>query len=359
MDDKFNLILSGKDNFYKKLNDKKYHVLVVQNKLQIKFMSKKFKEFNNKHTIIGLDFEFKKISKDTKEIAITQINLENNLNDAYIFIFYPPNLNNKCMNRFIKLLCNKKIIKVIHGGESLDIPYIFDNLLKKNINKISNLIYNLYDTKFLCEYYHIDNKIINKCSIYNLLEEMKIIDKKNIDNLNKLENDIGEIHLVEFDINNLSDKLINYALYDVIYLPTLIKQFINKSSVYKYIIRDLTGIIYYYKKFKSDYYNNINQNINKLNNNFILYENDKINLIDIFYYYYYYKLHDHILVQLSEITYFRQFIELILKYIIYNHILNKYKVYLSYQIINDTNIDINYNNFLLNKKNIINLVFKI
>lgn len=355
----FNLILKGKDNFYETLNNKSYHVLVVQNKLQIKFMSKKFKEFNNEETIIGLDFEFKKISKDTKEIAIAQINLENNSDDAYIFIFYPPNLNNKCMHRFLKLLCNKKIVKIIHGGESLDIPYIFDNLLKKNINKITKLIYNLYDTKFLCEYYHIDNHITNKCSIYNLLEEMKIINKKNIANLNKLENDIGEIHLVEFEINNLNDKLINYALYDVIYLPTLIKQFINKSKIYKYIIRDLTGIIYYYKKCKLEYYNNLTQDINKLNNNFILFDNNKINLVDIFYYYYYYKLHDHILIIISEITYFKQFIELLLKYVIYNHILNKYTVYSSNEIINDLKININYNDFLLNKKYIINLVFNI
>ena len=126
----FNFILEGKNEFYKGLNNKIYNVLVVKDKIQLKFMNKKFKEFNNENTIIGLDFEFKKVSKDNKEIALMQINLENNTKNAYIFIIYPPALNNKGSRRLRKLLCNEKIIKIIHGGESLDIPYIFNNLLK-------------------------------------------------------------------------------------------------------------------------------------------------------------------------------------------------------------------------------------
>ena len=243
----FNFVLEGANEFYKGLNNKTYNILVVKDNLQLKFMNKKFKEFNNENTIIGLDFEFKKVSKDNKEIALMQINLENNTENAFIFIIYPPSLNNKGSRRLRKLLCNEKIIKIIHGGESLDIPYIFDDLLK-NKNKIKRFLCNLYDTKFLCEFYHYQHNIINKCNIYNLLEELKIIDKKNIKHLTELENKIGEIYLVEFEINNLSTELVEYALYDVIYLPELIKKFINTSDIYKEIIRDMTGIIYYHKK---------------------------------------------------------------------------------------------------------------
>lgn len=351
----FNLILKGKDQFYQKLNNKNYNVLVVNDKKTLKYMNKKFKEFNNDKTIIGLDFEFKKVSKESKEIAIAQINLENDSDEAFIFIFYPPELNNKGLQRFTKLLCNKNIIKILHGGESLDIHYLFDSVLKKDNDKIQMLIYNLYDTKFLCEYYHIENKIINKCSIYNLLEEFKIIDKKNIKHLNDLENKIGEIYLIDFDINNLNKNLIEYALYDVIYLPTLIKKFIDISIIYKNTIRQLTGIIYYYKRVKSDKFSNLSEKINKFNNYFIIVNNDKIKLIDIYYYYYYYQFSDNLIIKLSEITYFKNFIETILKYIIYKYILINNKIYSSNITITTEKIDINLTDFLMNKKNIINI----
>ena len=343
-----NFILEGKNEFYKGLNNKIYNVLVVKDKMQLKFMNKKFKEFNNENTIIGLDFEFKKISKDNKEIALMQINLENNTKNAFIFIIYPPALNNKGSRRLRKLLYNEKIIKIIHGGESLDIPYIFDELLKTK-NRIKKFLSNLYDTKFLCEFYHYQNNITNKCSIYNLLEEFKIIDKKNIKYLTELENKIGEIYLVEFEINSLSNELVEYALYDVIYLPELIKKFINISDTYKEIIRDMTGIIYYNKKINKKFIE-FNENINSFNNNFILHDNIKINLIDIFYYYYYYELNNNVFIQLSNVTYFKSFIEIIIKYKIYLNVLKNNKVYISNNLVNTNNLEYDVNNILLDKK---------
>lgn len=348
----FNLILKGKDNFHKKLNNKTYSVLVVDDKEKLSYMNKKFKEFNNDKTIIGLDFEFKKVSKESKEIAIAQINLENDDTNAYIFIFYPPKLNKKGLGRFIRLLTNKNIIKVLHGGESLDIHYLFDSILKNDDN-IQNFVYNLYDTKFLCEYYHVEKNIINKCSIYNFLEEFKIIDTKNIKHLNDLENKIGEIYLVEFDIDNLNNNLIEYALYDVIYLPSLIKKIINISDIYKNIIQELTGIIYYYKRVKHNDFLEFSEKVNGFNNYFIIYKNDKIKLIDIYNYYYYYELFNNLLIKLSEITYFKNFIEILLKYIIYINI--KQEVYSSNGIVTKEKLNINLHNFLLNKTNIIKL----
>jgi len=419
---KFNLTLKGKDQFYSKLNNKIYNILVVDTKEKLSYMNKKFKEFNNDKTIIGLDFEFRKVSKESKEIAIAQINLENDRNDAYIFIFYPPKLNKKGLGRFIRLLTNKDIIKVLHGGESLDIHYLFDSILKDD-DKIQNFIYNLYDTKFLCEYYHIEKNIINKCSIYNFLEEFKIIDKKNIKYLNDLENKIGEIYLVEFDINNLNNNLIEYALYDVIYLPTLINKIISISDIFKITIKELTGIIYYYKRVKHDEFSEFFKKVNSFNNYFINLNDDKIKLVDIYYYYYYYdlpsltlhrsrepsgsdrickdkflsdttvvtevsgskasllkqnrssvplELANNLIIKLSEITYFKNFIETLLKYIIYRSVsVNasqidgtrstsfprniKEKIYSSNDTITNEKLNINLDDFLMYRKNIINL----
>jgi hypothetical protein len=277
-----------------------------------------------------------------------QINLENNTKNAFIFIIYPPALNNKGIRRLRKLLCNEKIIKIIHGGESLDIPYIFDDLLK-NKNKIKRFLTNLYDTKFLCEFHHYQNNITNKCNIYNLLEEFKIIDKKNIKHLTELENKIGEIYLVEFKINSLSNELIEYALYDVIYLPELIKKFINISEIYKETIREMTSIIYYNKKINKKFIE-FNKNINSFNNNFILHDNIKINLIDIFYYYFYYELYDNISIQLSNVTYFKNFIKTIIKYKIYLNVLKNNIVYISNNLVTTNTLEYDINNILLNKK---------
>jgi hypothetical protein len=335
----FNLTLYGKEEFYKNLNNKTYYILVVDNNEKMNFMNEKFKEFNNEKTIIGLDFEFKKVSKNEREIAIAQINLENHNNNAYIFIFYPPKLKNKIL--LLNLLCNKNIIKILHGGESLDIPYLFNNLFDNNNKLIKNFIINLYDTKFLCEYHHLINNENKKCSIYYLLEEFKIIDKKNIKKLKNLEKNIGEIYLIKFDINNLSENLLYYALYDVIYLPTLIKKFIN-IKINK-IISEFTGIIYYLKK--TNKIDNLNQILNKYNNEYIIVSNNNINLIEIFNYYY--KSKTNILINLSQIPYFKQFIKNIIKYIIYKIISKEHNI----------NLDLpKINKYLLNNKNIIQFI---
>jgi hypothetical protein len=341
----FNLILYGKNEFYKNLNNKKYHILVVDNNEKIEYMNKIFEEFNRyKDTIIGLDFEFRKISKQNREIALAQINLENNNTNAYIFIFYPPHLTNKKI--LLNLLCNNKIIKVLHGGESLDIPYLFNELFDNNKNIIKKFIINLYDTKFLCEYSHIINNVNKKCSIYNLLEEYKIIDQKNVKKLENLEKNMGKIYLVRFDINNLSEDLINYALYDVIYLPELIKKFIISSNSINKIISEFTGIIYYLKRVNE--IDNLSKIVNQYNNNYILISNENVNLNEIFNYYYK-NNPNNLLIKLSNITYFKHYIKNIIKYIIYKIICDKYKIKINLPKLNK---------YLLNNSNIINFINK-
>jgi hypothetical protein len=172
------------------------------------------------------------------------------------------------------------------------------------------------------------------------LEEFKIIDKKNIKKLEDLEKNIGKIYFVRFDINNLSENLINYALYDVIYLPTLIKKFINIKMTK--IISEFTGIIYYLKK--TNEIDEINKILNNYNNQIII-SKDNINLIEIFNYYY--ENIPNPLIKLSQITYFKQFIKNIIKYIIYKYISKKYNIKINLPKLNK---------FLLNNLNIIKFI---
>jgi ribonuclease D len=77
---------------------------------------------------IGIDFEFKQVAKENREIALMQINLENDSNIGYIFVLYPPDLTKENYDLLIKLISTPEIIKILHGAESLDIPYIVQDL---------------------------------------------------------------------------------------------------------------------------------------------------------------------------------------------------------------------------------------
>lgn len=255
------------------------------------------------------------------------------------------------MEIFIGLLCDESTIKVLHGAESLDIPYIFNNLLNNNKYKIKKFIQNLYDTKFICDYYYLD-KPRGKCGIYNILEEFRVIDKKEIKYLDDLGNKLGEIYLLDFNIFTMTKEMIEYAYYDVLYLPDLIKSifnYFNKNNDLK-LIQELTGINYYYKRNDGA---NLQNKINQFNNYFIKYRDDKIKLIDYFNWYYYSELSSK-LIKLARIKYFNNFIETIIKLVIYLKLVNNKKIFISNEEINNDKLnEYNISDILLNNKELL------
>ena len=133
-----------------------------------------------KKLYIPIDYEF-----NTKKIALMQMNfeLENNKN-SFIFIFYPPELDSSSMEYLKnKIMCNNKIFKILHGSDSLDIPYTFNDFFEGNKENILKFTNTLIDTKYLCEYHHYDNNIQEKCKIKELLLEHEVINKKQYDRL--------------------------------------------------------------------------------------------------------------------------------------------------------------------------------
>ena len=161
-------------------NKKNYKIFVAKNEDKINFMIKYFDYFNklNEIRIIGIDLEFNKVSRVDRDVALIQLNLEiESVNEGIIFVLDPRILNDSQIKILVTLLSNTEIIKVLHGGESLDIPYLFNQVLKTKQN-IDGFCTNFYDTKYLCNYNHIikqssfelaDGK--KSCSIYNLLIE--------------------------------------------------------------------------------------------------------------------------------------------------------------------------------------------
>ena len=76
------------------------------------------------------------------------------------------------------ILSNSKILKILHGSESLDLPYIVDELYNNDMEGLIDFFLSMIDTKYLCEYL---NDVYNKqkvCRIYYMLFNYEIIDQR-------------------------------------------------------------------------------------------------------------------------------------------------------------------------------------
>ena len=351
----FNLILYGNDEFYPKINNKIYQILVIDNKDNEKYM---FEIINNyKEGFLGIDLEFNHVSKEKMDVALMQLNLENNTdNIGHIFLLDPSELSTENYNNLIKLFTRNDIMKIVHGSESLDITYLFNQLLitKENINNFCN---NLYDTKYLCEYYKIlnndtDTKI--SCGIYNLLILLNIITSDKLKEFDEIEEQMGEIWLIKINVYNLSLPLLKYALYDVIYLPQLLKKFLNFNNIYyTHIIPELTVIVYKYKKNIETQFLHLEKLIGMMNINYVFIDNKKYLLQEIFEIY-----NNELFDEIKDINYFRNFFKIITKLIIYYNLYNKYKIFTKS---NNHLSNINFNfylNWLIRYKNINNIIIE-
>jgi hypothetical protein len=356
----WDLTLKGSNEFYPNLNKKTYFILKVDNEQKQNFMSdifNKFIENQNKNInqihYIGIDFEFNKVRKTERDVALMQINLENDSNDAYIFVLYPPELTQQNHKILIKLITHKQIYKILHGAESLDVPYMFDQLLidKKLINEFCS---NFYDTRFLCDYYHIENNIQGRCSIYYLLLEHKIITKEKFDELEKIEEKTGPIYLITINIHKLNFHVLRYSLYDVIYLPELIKKFLKMDLAYTKLVPEVTTMINKYKRNPNNKFNKLEKLVNLMNLYFI-YENNNRILLNEIWDIYNVTIEEKYLVKIQLIPYFKKFIEIIMKFVIYQNLNNHLKIYINKKdLIGNINWDEYWDEININFKEIVN-----
>lgn len=175
--------------------------------------------------MIGIDFEF-----NSGKIALCQVGFYPNVSDKknkkiYVYIFDPKDLNENETHLLIEyVFVQKNSYKVMHGSDSIDIPYIYEELFNFNKKLMIDFTKCLIDTRFLCEYYKIlfsDNK---KCSLYNALNFFGIISDKKYLQLEQNNKNMGPIYKVIWNIDNMNKNQLIYAAYDVIYL----KQFVNR-----------------------------------------------------------------------------------------------------------------------------------
>lgn len=233
--------IKGILNTYKKdIVENKYVLFIADNELIIKlfilflyYYADKIKKITNVKHHCAIDFEFYKGT-----IALMQINF-----GKYVWIIDPKDYDRdkiEVINN--KLLLNDNVYKVLHGSESLDLPYIFTELFNNDKNKIMKLMGKFIDTRFLCEYVRSSLEEEGRCSIYNAMLYFKTITQDKFDELEKNNKLMGPIQNIKWDIKNLSSFHIRYAFYDVLYLIDFLK------DIYKKITNETPNLIrtYYY-----------------------------------------------------------------------------------------------------------------
>lgn len=271
----------------------------------------------NGYKVIGVDFEFNRV-KNKREIALCQINFMKK-KKMDIFLFYPPNIKKDIFKKLLISDC----IKILHGSESLDLPYLFDNIITNdNDNDWDKFCNNLIDTRYLCEYYNSSNNIINgKCRIYDLLLQMKVISQIKYDDLMKNDKLMGNIWEINIDVKTMSKELIKYSIYDVLYLPKLFNKF-PKNEIYHKIIPEIgcsVFILRYQNKLDELFVNISKHNLTKHDNNYTF--------NDIYISVFEWIMTDEFMYNLYRINYFKKYIELIIKNILYNYLDNSIKLF--------------------------------
>ena len=204
-------------------------------------------KFNNESSYLGIDFEF-----NTKKVALMQINFEQPNKDLFntslIFMFDPIQLNSNWKLFFVqKIICNLNCYKILHGSDSLDIPFVYHELLYNDPKYIKKFNEKFIDTKFLCEYKYFSNdQVLGKCKIYNVLKDDGIISEKKYNELLDNDNKMGPIYDIIINVFKLSQNLIYYTLYDVLFLTHIVDNYKNMDS-FKLIV-ELTQFIFLEKR---------------------------------------------------------------------------------------------------------------
>lgn len=316
-------------------NNKNYKII----KCDTKLLLDNFTEFNNnyKSKYICIDFEFNaKIAlskkfpnqeiKESRRIALIQINY---YEDEIIYVLDPEELSNKQLEIFNeKVFCNTKVKKILHGGDALDMPYIYNKMLNNNIENILDFTKNLYDTRYLCEYFNEDlPKEEQNCQIYEILEKNNVITSQKKKFLEDNETRIGELYDTYIDIHNLSDEVLTYSVYDVVFLVELLQYYIKiDKEIYNNYIPEVSRIVFLHKKNIINLIKYAEHYVTLMNNYMIIIDNNKEILHNI--YLLIIELFDDIMIKkIMNINYFRTEMAIVFKFILYDSLAEYFDIY--------------------------------
>jgi hypothetical protein len=298
---------------------------------------------------VGIDYEFNK-----QKIALMQINFGN-----IIWLINPVELDKqKDMPILIKyLMTNTNIYKILHGPDSLDIPYMYEIMFDNNKEVIEKFTRKLIDTRFLCEYFKLSIGPDKKCSIYDALKYFGTITPEKYDELNKIHDLMGPVQDVDWNIHTISSYHLKYALYDVLFLQQFLIDIYTKVlgetnylvPSYKYV-NHLIRFIYLERNGITNIIEDTKKETNPLHNYIIKHKNNNFTLITIFN-----KVMENFKICLNDtcknnyidlnfllsVGYIGKKFTVLLKKIVYNILKDNFTVYKSKKEVMDNKLDIN------------------
>lgn len=291
---------------------------------------------HNKNKKIGFDFEFNQGDIALWQIAYYIKTHQNKI--CYMFVI-DPHILIEYKSIIITTVFTSPIKKIVHGADSLDLPYIFNNFFGKDIKLINKFIEKMSDTRFLCEYVKLRaNEENKKCSIYDALNYFKVISDSEHEDLNKLTKSMGPIQDVNWDLKSMSSHHLKYAMYDVLFLERFLKNIYKMGEKIGITKKELNVVsqidrFYSYEKYGIlEVLQESKQIVDTVNNYFILktVDSTQIKLIDIY---------DKVIAYLAtntklsnflktiEINNFKKFITIVLKRIVYVLVSESYQIY--------------------------------
>ncbi|XWV25996.1 hypothetical protein QJ857_gp1084 [Tupanvirus soda lake] len=303
----------------------------------------------NRHFYVGVDFEY-----TNKKIQLAQLNFEHNKSfKSIIMMVSPSELEQVMMENFVNLIiCNKFIKKILHGSDSLDIPYVYNHMLETDADKIIKFTKALIDTRFLCEYYKL-NKIgvsDNRCSIYDqdpgrsAIYYFKVVSEEQQNKLSELLESMPAPHDIQWNIHKMPKSQVLYAQYDVIFLKYFYYRMIyvatddetsdigKKATIelYKNVLTELTQFVYLENNNITFLRSKCKEEVDVVNNYFVRKPNGILKMIDIY---------NLISTNLStsnpsvdidkilKVNHFKSTVTILIKRIVYGHISQKCRIY--------------------------------
>ena len=173
----------------------------------------------NKYSYAGIDYEF-----NNRQIALMQIHFEripqpDQETHNYLWILNPDELEEDDYSIMLsQLMRNRNIFKILHGADSLDVPYMFNFMFNDDRETILEFTSRFIDTRFLCEYYLSIAKEHKKCAIYEALLKFETISQKKYEYLHHTHDEMGPVQDISWNINKMKTPERKYAMYDVLYL---------------------------------------------------------------------------------------------------------------------------------------------
>jgi hypothetical protein len=294
----------------------------------------------NQYVYVGIDYEF-----NNRQIAVMQLNFERASSIdvkmttySHIWLINPSELDKPLLEIMIKyLMRNKKIYKILHGADSLDVPYMYFDLFSSDIQTIRDFTTRYIDTRFLCEYFKIHQNDGKKCSIYEALLYFNTITQDKYDYLEKTHADMGPVQDISWNIINLKNDIpsLKYALFDVLFIKRFYLDIHHKALTeaknyytHYHMITKLIQYVVLERRAITNTTEIIKKEVDQINNYYFFHNDIKYNLIDVFNKVMNIEFSDNTLKisHLLEITYLRTYLILIIKKIVYSYLSHKFLI---------------------------------